>query len=270
VTVEDLRKTFTLHTQGGQELSVLRGVSLSVEPGECVALADPSGSGKSTLLRCIYGNYRPQVGRVLVRHGEGVVDMVGAEPRAVLEVRRRSLGYVSQFLRVIPRVPALDVVAEPLRALGVTRQDAAARAAAVLARLRIPERLWALSPVTFSGGEQQRINVARGLVADHPILLLDEPTASLDLGYQFEIAALLRTLNRERGTTMVVSTHDLNLAAALCTELVLLKNGRVLAQGPIDDVLTPASVRALYGVDADIAMHARAGHLTVVPVARVD
>ncbi|HXD96493.1 MAG TPA: phosphonate C-P lyase system protein PhnL [Candidatus Acidoferrum sp.] len=221
VTVEDLRKTFTLHTQGGQELSVLRGVSLSVEPGECVALADPSGSGKSTLLRCIYGNYRPQVGRVLVRHGEGVVDMVGAEPRAVLEVRRRSLGYVSQFLRVIPRVPALDVVAEPLRALGVTRQDAAARAAAVLARLRIPERLWALSPVTFSGGEQQRINVARGLVADHPILLLDEPTASLDADSRARVVELIVEARR-RGTAMLGTFHDAEVRAAVSTRLATL------------------------------------------------
>ena len=143
IAVQGLRKTFTLHTQGGQALPVLRGVHLTVAPGECVALADPSGSGKSTLLRCIYGNYRPQAGYARVRHGAGVVDMVAAEPRVVLDVRRRSLGYVSQFLRVIPRVPALEIVAEPLRAVGVPRVDALARAAAVLERLRIPARLLA-------------------------------------------------------------------------------------------------------------------------------
>jgi alpha-D-ribose 1-methylphosphonate 5-triphosphate synthase subunit PhnL len=221
IAVVDLHKTFTLHTQGGQTLPVLRGVRLRVEAGECVALADPSGAGKSTLLRCIYGNYRPQAGRIHVRHDEGVVDVVGAEPRAMLDVRRRTLGYVSQFLRVIPRVPALDVVAEPLRALGVARREAAERAALLLGRLRIPERLWTLSPVTFSGGEQQRVNVARALVADHPILLLDEPTASLDA----ESRALVVTLLQERrahGTAMLGTFHDAEVRAAVGTRLARL------------------------------------------------
>jgi alpha-D-ribose 1-methylphosphonate 5-triphosphate synthase subunit PhnL len=221
IAVEELGKSFTLHTQGGQELSVLRGVHLTVEPGECVALADPSGAGKSTLLRCIYGNYRPQSGRVLVRHAERVVDMASAEPRVVLDVRRRSLGYVSQFLRVIPRVPALEVVAEPVRALGVARADALGQAAAVLERLRIPERLWMLSPVTFSGGEQQRINVARGLAAGHPILLLDEPTASLDADSRALVVALLVEA-RERGTAMLGTFHDAEVRAAVGTRLARL------------------------------------------------
>jgi alpha-D-ribose 1-methylphosphonate 5-triphosphate synthase subunit PhnL len=221
IAVEDLHKTFTLHTQGGQELSVLRGVHLTVVPGECVALADPSGSGKSTLLRCIYGNYRPQAGRILVRHDARVIDVVGAEPRVVLDVRRRSLGYVSQFLRVIPRVPALEIVAEPLRALGVPRGDALARAAAVLERLHIPERLWTLSPVTFSGGEQQRINVARGLAAGHPILLLDEPTASLDADSRAVVVALIVEA-RERGTAMLGTFHDAEVRDAVSTRRATL------------------------------------------------
>jgi alpha-D-ribose 1-methylphosphonate 5-triphosphate synthase subunit PhnL len=221
ITVADLRKTFTLHTQGGQELPVLRGVHLIVEPGECVALADPSGSGKSTLLRCIYGNYRPQAGRIVVRHGERAVDMIDAEARTVLDVRRRTLGYVSQFLRVIPRVPALEIVAEPLRALGVGRGDAIARAAAVLERLAIPERLWMLSPVTFSGGEQQRVNVARGLAAGHPILLLDEPTASLDADSRERVVALLDEARR-RGTAMLGTFHDAEVRAAVSTRLATL------------------------------------------------
>jgi alpha-D-ribose 1-methylphosphonate 5-triphosphate synthase subunit PhnL len=221
IAVEELGKSFTLHTQGGQELSVLRGVHLTVEPGECVALADPSGAGKSTLLRCIYGNYRPQAGRVLVRDGARVVDMVGAEARVILEVRRRSLGYVSQFLRVIPRVPALEVVAEPLRALGTPRGEAVARAAAVLERLRIPERLWTLSPVTFSGGEQQRINVARGLAAAHPILLLDEPTASLDADSRALVVELIVEA-RHRGTAMLGTFHDAEVRAAVSTRLATL------------------------------------------------
>ena len=158
VAVFDLEKTFTLHTQGGIRLRVLRGVNLTVRWGDCVVLGDPSGSGKSTLLRAIYGNYVPQAGHIHVRHGDAVVDMVGAAPRVVLDVRRRTIGYVSQFLRVVPRVPALEIVIEPLRALGVPRPDALERGRAMLERLGIPERLWTLSPVTFSGGEQQRID----------------------------------------------------------------------------------------------------------------
>jgi alpha-D-ribose 1-methylphosphonate 5-triphosphate synthase subunit PhnL len=221
IAVEDLHKTFTLHTQGGQELPVLRGVRLSVGAGECVALADPSGAGKSTLLRCIYGNYRPQSGRIHVRHGERVVDVVGAEARAILDVRRRTVGYVSQFLRVIPRVPTLEVVAEPLRALGVARREATARAAALLTRLRVPERLWTLSPVTFSGGEQQRVNVARALVADHPILLLDEPTASLDADSRALVVALLQE-RRGQGTAMLGTFHDAEVRTAVGTRMARL------------------------------------------------
>jgi alpha-D-ribose 1-methylphosphonate 5-triphosphate synthase subunit PhnL len=221
LVVDGLRKTFTLHTQGGLELPVLRGVDLTVASGECVALADPSGAGKSTLLRCIYGNYRPQAGRVLVRHGDAVVDIVQAEPRRVLDVRRRSLGYVSQFLRVIPRVPALEVVAEPVRMLGVPRAEARARAAALLARLRIPERLWALSPVTFSGGEQQRVNVARGLAPGHPILLLDEPTAALDAGSRALVVELLVEV-RGRGTALLGTFHDAEVRDAVSTRLATL------------------------------------------------
>jgi alpha-D-ribose 1-methylphosphonate 5-triphosphate synthase subunit PhnL len=127
LVVEGLHKTFTLHTQGGIQLPVLRGVDLTVFPGECVALMDPSGSGKSTLLRAIYANYRPQRGRIVVAHDGGRVDMAGAGPRELLAVRRRTIGYVSQFLRVIPRVPTLDVVIEPLCAFGVPRGSGACR-----------------------------------------------------------------------------------------------------------------------------------------------
>jgi alpha-D-ribose 1-methylphosphonate 5-triphosphate synthase subunit PhnL len=218
ISVADLDKTFTLHTQRGLELPVLRGVMLVVGVGECVALADPSGSGKTTLLRCIYGNYRPQAGRILVRHQGGMVDVVGAEPRRILELRRLTLGYVSQFLRVIPRVPALEVVAEPLRALGASRAEATARAAALLQRLRVPERLWSLAPVTFSGGEQQRVNVARGLVTGHPILLLDEPTASLDPEARGLVVDLIVEARR-RGAAILGTFHDTAVRAAVSTRL---------------------------------------------------
>ena len=219
--VEGLHKTFTLHTQGGIQLPVLRGVDLAVYPGECLALTDPSGSGKSTLLRAIYANYRPQRGRILVSHAGGKVDMVEAGPRDLLAVRRLTIGYVSQFLRVIPRVPTLDVVIEPLRAFGVARDEALERGRALLARLRIPERLWSLSPVTFSGGEQQRVNLARGFVADFPILLLDEPTASLDVASRALVVALIRDALARR-TAIVGAFHDAEVREAVATRTVTL------------------------------------------------
>jgi alpha-D-ribose 1-methylphosphonate 5-triphosphate synthase subunit PhnL len=221
VAVRGLTKTFTLHIQGDVELPVLRGVELSVDAGECVVLGDPSGAGKSTLLRTIYGNYRAQSGEVLVRHAGGVVDVARAEPRTILDMRRRTVGYVSQFLRVAPRVATLDVVIEPLRALGVPVTEAIARARAVLERLRIPERLWTLPPATFSGGEQQRVNVARGLIACHPVLLLDEPTASLDADSRAAVVALIAEA-RDRGTAILGAFHDATVRAALATRLVRL------------------------------------------------
>jgi len=221
LVVEGLHKTFTLHTQGGLQLPVLRGVDLTVHPGECVALTDPSGSGKSTLLRAIYANYRPQRGRIVVAHDGGRVDMAGAGPRELLAVRRRTIGYVSQFLRVIPRVPTLDVVIEPLRAFGMPREAALERGRALLERLRIPERLWSLSPVTFSGGEQQRVNLARGFIADFPILLLDEPSASLDAAGRAIVVELIGDA-RKRGAAIVGAFHDGEVREAVATRAVTL------------------------------------------------
>jgi len=221
IEVRDLAKSFTLHSQGGVTLPVLRRLRLSVSAGECVVLSDPSGAGKSTLLRAIYGNYKPQAGEILVRHGDRMVDVALAEPRQILDVRRRTMGYVSQFLRVIPRVPALLVVAEPLRALGVGKADAIERARAILARLRIPERLWGLSPVTFSGGEQQRVNVARGFIAGHPILLLDEPTASLDAASRALVVQLVHEA-RQRGTALLGTFHETDVRERVAKRVVSL------------------------------------------------
>lgn len=179
IEVRDLRKSFTLHQQHGVTLDVLRAVSFAVEPGECLVLHGRSGAGKSTLLRCLYGNYLA-AGSIRLRHRGELLELVGAEPRQLLAVRRESLGYVSQFLRVIPRVPCLEVVMSPALARGWDREQARARAESLLTRLNIPERLWQLAPGTFSGGEQQRVNLARGFMVQWPVLLLDEPTASLD------------------------------------------------------------------------------------------
>ncbi len=207
IRVEGLSKSFILHTQGGARIDVFRDLSLHVEAGECLALSGPSGSGKSTLLRSLYANYKPDAGRILVRHGDGVVDLSTAAPRAVLAVRRRTLGYVSQFLRVIPRVPALEIVAEGLGEDGLEREEALAHASSLLRRLRIGPELWRLAPKTFSGGEQQRINIARGFARGYPILLLDEPTASLDAANRATVVELIREA-KTRGAAIVGIFHD--------------------------------------------------------------
>ena len=204
---EGLGKAFTLHLQGGTRIPVLHGVELEVAAGECVALAGPSGAGKSTLMRCLYGNYGADQGRILLRHGGAEVDLATADPRLVREIRRDTLGYVSQFLRVIPRVATLDIVAEPLTARGVARDEARARAAALLTRLNLPARLHGLPPATFSGGEQQRVNLARGFAPHYPVLLLDEPTASLDAGNRAVVIGLIEEAKRA-GAAIIGIFHD--------------------------------------------------------------
>ncbi|MGG5808215.1 phosphonate C-P lyase system protein PhnL [Falsiroseomonas sp. CW058] len=204
---EGLGKDFTLHLQGGVTLPVLRGLDLSVAPGECVALSGPSGAGKSTLMRCLYGNYGAGAGRILLRHRGAVVDLAAADARLVREVRRDTLGHVSQFLRVIPRVPAAEIAAEPLVLRGVPRAEALRRAGALLARLNLPARLHGLPPATFSGGEQQRVNLARGFAAEYPVLLLDEPTASLDARNREVVIALVAEA-KARGAAVIGIFHD--------------------------------------------------------------
>lgn len=218
IVVQDLAKTFTLHTQGGVTIPVFEGLFLEVRPGECVALDGPSGAGKSTLLRALYANYKPDRGRVLVRHDGGLVDMTTAEPRHVLAVRRRTLGYVSQFLRVIPRVPALHVVAQPAIDAGTPAAQARARAEALLSRLNIAQRLWHLPPATFSGGEQQRINIARSFSLDYPALLLDEPTASLDAENRAAVADLILEA-KARGAAIVGIFHDAEIRSRVADRL---------------------------------------------------
>ncbi len=212
--VEDLAKRFTLHLQGGVQLDVLNGAGFEVRAGECIALSGPSGAGKSTLLRALYGNYRADAGRILVRHEGGMVDLVAATPRQIVAVRRTTLGYVSQFLRVVPRVSALDIVADAAGG----RADAHTEAAALLHRLNIPASLHGLPPATFSGGEQQRINLARGFIHGHPILLLDEPTASLDAANRDVVIAMIREA-KSRGTAIVGIFHDAAVRDAVADRL---------------------------------------------------
>lgn len=215
IQIENLAKSFTLHNQGGAVIPVMAGAALTVAPGECVGLTGQSGAGKSTLMRMVYGNYLTAGGRLLV----GSLDVATAEPRQIIALRRHTLGYVSQFLRVVPRVPTLDVVAEPLLALGIPAEAARARAASLLRRLNIPERLWSLSPTTFSGGEQQRVNIARGFAHGYPALLLDEPTASLDAANREVVLTLIEEA-KAGGAAILGIFHDEGARARVCDRLI--------------------------------------------------
>lgn len=216
-------KRFTLHHQNGAELRVLDAVDLQVRPGECVVLDGPSGMGKSTLLKLVYANYRASSGRILVRAPQQEpVDVSEALPRTLVQMRRHTVGYVSQFLRVIPRVSALEVVAEPLledAADEAARERARESARQWLQRLRIPERLWPLPPATFSGGEQQRVNIARNMIKPRPVLLLDEPTASLDAANTQTVIELIREAVA-RGAAVMGIFHDAEVGDAVATRRV--------------------------------------------------
>ncbi|HEY4041176.1 MAG TPA: phosphonate C-P lyase system protein PhnL [Rhodopila sp.] len=205
-----LAKTFTLHLRGGLRIPVLAGVDLDVHAGECVVLTGPSGAGKSTLMRSLYGNYRSDSGHILVRHRGAMIDLASSDPRTILAVRQHTLGYVSQFLRVVPRISALDLVAE------INNDREAARA--LLLRLNIPMRLHAIPPATFSGGEQQRVNLARGFIARQPILLLDEPTSSLDAENRAVVVELVRDA-KAKGTAIVAICHDADVRDAIADRL---------------------------------------------------
>jgi len=207
IQIENLSKSFTLHQQHGVTLPVLDDISLTVNRGECVVLGGPSGSGKSTLLRMMYANYQTRSGTLRIHGRDGWVDLADAHPRDVWRLRRETLGYVSQFLRVVPRVTTLDIVMEPMLELGMSPGQAEDRAASLLTHLNIPERLWSLAPATFSGGEQQRVNIARGFAVGHPVLLLDEPTASLDPLNRERVVQLMLDA-KAAGSALVGIFHD--------------------------------------------------------------
>jgi len=218
IIVEDLAKTFILHNADDAAIPVFERLTLEVSPGECVVLAGESGVGKSTLMRSIYGNYLPTQGAVRVLHDGAYVDITRAQPHQVMDVRRRTLGYVSQFLRVIPRIPTLQLVMEPLLENGVAVDEARDRAEALLAALRLPRAHWDLPPATFSGGEQQRVNIARSFIRNYPVMLLDEPTASLDAENRAIVVQLIRQA-LDRGAAMIGIFHDHDVRDSVATRL---------------------------------------------------
>lgn len=217
--LRDVAKSFTMHLRDGLHLPVIADVSFTVAPGECVVLGGPSGAGKSSILKMVFGNYAADHGAILVANDNSVIDIATASPREILSARRTTIGYVSQFLRVVPRVVARDVVAEPLVAGGTERGEADERARRLLGRLNLPERLWDLPPATFSGGEQQRVNVARGFITGRPLLLLDEPTASLDAENRGVVVDLIREA-KSAGTSFLGIFHDENVREAVADRIV--------------------------------------------------
>ncbi|CAG2151762.1 phosphonate C-P lyase system protein PhnL [Cupriavidus numazuensis] len=232
IEVRGLGKMFTLHNQGGIRLPVLQAIDFDAAGGECLVLSGPSGTGKSTLLRCLYGNYLATEGTIRLRDATAQdapwVTLSHAPEQVILKLRRDVIGYVSQFLRAIPRVSAIDVVADPLQQRGASHEEARTRAAVLLERLNVPRRLWDLPPATFSGGEQQRVNIARGLIGGHPILLLDEPTASLDADNRAVVVELIREALAD-GRCLIGIFHDDAVREAVATRLLPLQPATALA-----------------------------------------
>ena len=216
--IDNLAKTFLLHNQGAKKLPVFQNISFQVKAGECLVLTGASGTGKSTLLRAIYANYLVQSGTINIRHENKWVDLASASPHEVLNIRKKTLGYVSQFLRVIPRISTIELVCEPLIVQGKLIKPAKTRAKKILNKLSIPESLWDLPPATFSGGEQQRVNIARTLIQDYPILLLDEPTASLDEKNRDAVIELINDA-RNQGTAVVGIFHDKYVRESVGTKM---------------------------------------------------
>lgn len=212
-------KTFLMHLQGGTRMPIVRNVSFDVKAGECVVLGGPSGAGKSSVLKMIYGNYRADTGNILVRDRNEWVDVANAEPRRILKLRQFTIGYVSQFLSTIPRVSALDIVTAAGCHSGLDRDEAISSARTLLTRLNVPERLWSLPPATFSGGEQQRVNIARGFAARHPVLLLDEPTASLDDRNRAEVVSII-TDRKKQGAAIIGIFHDDDVRVKVADRIV--------------------------------------------------
>lgn len=216
ISVQGVSKTFRLHLMGGTELPVVEGAGLSVFAGECVVLGGPSGAGKSSILKMIYGNYRTDHGSIIVNSDMGPVDVATATPRQILKLRASTLGYVSQFLKVIPRVSTFEIVRSEIKQ---PEEIADARVRDLLIRLSLPEQLWSLPPATFSGGEQQRVNIARGFAADHSVLLLDEPTASLDRRNREAVIELIQE-KKKAGVAILAIFHDEDVREALADRIV--------------------------------------------------
>ena len=219
IQIKNLNKSFQLYNQNDTNINVFKNINFRVNKGEVVALTGNSGTGKSTLLKLIYGSYVISKGDVLISD----INIKKASPRDILKLRKNKLGYVSQFLRVVPRVPTIDVVIEPLLEIGCEKKIALKKAQEILERLNIPKNLWNLSPLTFSGGEQQRVNIARGFIHNYPYLLLDEPTASLDQNNKNVVLDLIEKA-KLNGSAIIGIFHDETARNKVATREVNLEN----------------------------------------------
>lgn len=219
LSVHNLAKTFTLHLHGSKILPVLSGVNFEISAGECVVLGGPSGTGKSSILKMIYGNYAVAAGEIWLNHQGKLTDVAKATPAEIIALRKHAMGYVSQFLRVIPRISAQDIVAAAARNAGANEAGSIETARALLSHLHLPERLWNLPPATFSGGEQQRVNIARGFAGNHPLMILDEPTASLDAANSAAVVALIKQ-RKSKGTAFIGIFHDEDVRTKVADRII--------------------------------------------------
>jgi alpha-D-ribose 1-methylphosphonate 5-triphosphate synthase subunit PhnL len=217
--LQSVAKTFVMHLRDGARLPVVHNANFTVKAGQCVVLGGPSGIGKSSILKMIYGNYRTDSGQILVHHDGQWSDIASAPPRHILDLRRHTVGYVSQFLRTIPRISAFEIVTGAAQTNGSDHDQAAATAEKLLTQLNVPDRLWQLPPATFSGGEQQRINIACGFAAYRPVLLLDEPTASLDAANRAVVMDLIEA-RKQQGTAILGIFHDDEVRARVADQVI--------------------------------------------------
>jgi alpha-D-ribose 1-methylphosphonate 5-triphosphate synthase subunit PhnL len=225
--VIDLEKRFEMHILNEKQIEALRQVSFEVGEGEIVGLTGKTGSGKSTLMKCIYRTYHATSGQIVYHAEDGrAMDMVSASEHEILRLRKTEITYCSQFLQVIPRVPAIDVVASALAARGVTLDEARSLTSECFERLSLPKELWDAYPATFSGGEQQRVNIARAIISRPRFLLVDEPTASLDLKTKDAVIDMLIDL-KDAGTAIVLITHDEHTLSRMADRSLHLENGRL-------------------------------------------
>jgi alpha-D-ribose 1-methylphosphonate 5-triphosphate synthase subunit PhnL len=234
LTVENLHKTFEMHVLDDKRVVGLDDVSFTVDRGEFLAVVGESGSGKSSLLKCVYRTYEPTSGRIVYHGPDGDVDLASCPDREVIALRDDAIGYTSQFLDEIPRVPAVDVVARPLREQGLATEDARERAEMLLSRLELPEELWDAYPATFSGGERQRVNLAQAIAPRPDLLLLDEPTSALDPETRQAAIDLLRSY-LDDGTTVVGVFHNTEVVEAVADRVIVLDGARLERVVPIDE-----------------------------------
>ncbi len=238
LSIRELTKSFTLHAVDGRVVEGLRGVDLDIDEGRHVALAGLSGAGKSSLLKCVHRTYLADSGSILYRRiGGALVDLVGLDDTAMADLRERDIGYVSQFLRAEPRRGVHDVVTRAAVRMGADVDDAAERAAAILRRVNIDEKLWGTYPTLLSGGEKQRVNLAAGIVVPPRLLLLDEPVSALDPENRLAALDVIADLT-ERGATVLSVFHDLDAIRRLADRVVVLVDGRVVDEGPPAETLS--------------------------------